>query len=79
MSLDQDCLDAQALAASQQRNAELEGLLSDARLEFACADKHRKSAQKQLDAQEEEFDKLGQRLKVSLPFLLPSHCPSHLL
>lgn len=54
----------QALVAAQQRNFELEGLLYEAQTKIGCAAKHRKSAQKQLDAQEQDFEKLGQRLKV---------------
>ena len=63
----------QALTAAQQRNSELEGLLADAQAQLGCAVKHRKSAQQQLDAQEEDFERLGQRLKVLLPssFHLP--------
>lgn len=54
----------QALVAAQQRNFELEGLLHEAQTKIGCAAKHRKSAQKQLDAQEQDFERLGQRLKV---------------
>lgn len=54
----------QALVAAQLRNSELEGLLYEAQTKIGCAAKHRKSAQKQLDAQEQDFEKLGQRLKV---------------
>ena len=60
----------QALVAAQQRNFELEGLLDEAQTKIGCAAKHRKSAQQQLDAQEQDFEKLGQRLKVS-SFCLP--------
>ncbi len=60
-------LAAQALAAAEQRAAEYEGLLEDAQLKFESVAKHRKSAQKQLDAQEEDLEHLGHRLKVFFP------------
>ena len=63
-------LASQALAAAEQRAAEYEGLLEDAQLKFESVAKHRKSAQKQLDAQEEDLEHLGHRLKVFLPFLM---------
>ena len=62
-------LASQALAAAEQRTAEYEGLLEDAQLKFESVAKHRKSAQKQLDAQEEDLEHLGHRLKVFLHFL----------
>lgn len=65
------CLASQALAAAEQRAAEYGGLLEDAQLKFESVAKHRKSAQKQLDAQEEDLEHLGHRLKVFLPF--PTH------
>lgn len=40
----------QALVAAQQRNSELASLLDEAQAKIGCAAKHRKSAQKQLDA-----------------------------
>lgn len=58
---------SQALAAAEQRASEYEGLLADAQLKFKSVAKHRKSAQKQLDAQEEDLEHLGHRLKVSHP------------
>ena len=61
----------QALVSAQQRNFELEGLLYEAQTKIGCAAKHRKSAQKQLDAQEQDFEKLGQRLKVPPFFSTP--------
>ena len=67
----------QALVAAQQRNFELEGLLHEAQTKIGCAAKHRKSAQKQLDAQEQDFERLGQRLKVptfSLPLCAFQPC-----
>ena len=60
-------LASQALAAAEQRASEYEGLLEDAQLKFESVAKHRKSAQKQLDAQEEDLEHLGHRLKVSFP------------
>jgi len=63
------CLASQALAAAEQLAAEYERLLEDAQLKFESVAKHRKSAQKQLDAQEEDLEHLGHRLKVFLPFL----------
>ena len=67
----------QALEATQQQVAELQGLLKDVQLKFDCADQHRKSAQKQLEAQDEDFEKLGRRLKVQPPAHLFLHplCP----
>ncbi|KAL0037374.1 hypothetical protein WJX79_004578 [Trebouxia sp. C0005] len=63
----------QALAAAEQRASEYEGLLADAQLKFKSVAKHRKSAQKQLDAQEEDLEHLGHRLKAASPAVaLPS-------
>lgn len=62
---------AQALAQVENRVAEVEGLLNDAKDNFDAAEIHRKSAQKQLDAQEEDFGRLGMRLKVPLPSFIP--------
>ncbi|KAL3160013.1 hypothetical protein ABBQ38_010400 [Trebouxia sp. C0009 RCD-2024] len=68
----------EALVAAQHRNNELESLLDEAQRKIGCAAKHRKSAQQQLDAQEQDFEKLGQRLKAvsespaaSLPTISP--------
>ncbi|KAA6420949.1 MAG: hypothetical protein FRX49_09090 [Trebouxia sp. A1-2] len=64
---------SQALAAAEQRASEYEGLLADAQLKFKSVAKHRKSAQKQLDAQEEDLEHLGHRLKAASPAVaLPS-------
>ena len=71
----QECLFTQALVAAERQEAQLKGLLSDVQLKFDCAEKHRKSAQKQLEAQEEDLENLGQSLKVSLPSpLFHLHC-----
>lgn len=59
------------MVAAQHRNNELESLLDEAQRKIGCAAKHRKSAQQQLDAQEQDFEKLGQRLKVPPPFPYP--------
>ena len=69
-------LASQALAAAEQRASEYEGLLEDAQLKFESVAKHRKSAQKQLDAQEEDLEHLGHRLKVFSP---TSRIQSHVI
>lgn len=57
---------------AQGRVHELTSHLADAQHQYACAEEHRALAQKQLDAQGEDFGKLGRHLqKVALPTSYP--------
>lgn len=63
----------QALELAEGRVNELTASLTDAHLQFECAEKHRAQALRQLDAQEEDFGKLGRHLQKVVPqcFITP--------
>ena len=63
----------QALELAEGRVNELTASLTDAQLQFECAEKHRALALRQLDAQEEDFGKLGRHLQKVSPqyFITP--------
>ena len=57
----------QALELAEGRVNELTASLTDAHLQFECAEKHRALALRQLGAEEEDFGKLGRHLKKVVP------------
>ena len=64
----------QELEASQGQVSELVSLLSDAQKQLGRAERHRALAREQLDAQEQDFGRLGRDLQKVLPSSL--FCPN---